>query len=60
MNPTDILVIAIIAAILIPVICFLRISKKKGTRCIGCPNAGRCAHCCGSCNIQKERTGRKA
>lgn len=49
MGIVDFLVIAVIAAILIPVLCYIRKSKKKGIQCIGCPDAPKCAGHCAGC-----------
>ena len=49
MKPVDFLIILIIAAIFGFVIGYIRKAKKKGVKCIGCPNSGRCAGSCGNC-----------
>lgn len=49
----DILVIAVIAAIVGLAALYIHKSKAKGIKCIGCPDgakcAGNCAACSGSC-----------
>lgn len=54
MKPIDIIVIAVIAVILGLVIFYIHRSKKKGIKCIGCPDgakcAGNCDLCSGSCS----------
>lgn len=57
--PIDILVIAVIALIVGLVIYYIHRSKKKGIKCIGCPNGASCSgHCsgcpggCGGCEKQ--------
>ena len=54
MNATDILVIAVIAAIIGLAAWYLYKAKKKGVKCIGCPDgakcSGSCAGCSGQCN----------
>lgn len=51
MKPIDILVIAIIAVILGLVIWYIHRSKKKGIKCIGCPDSATCGgKCSGSCS----------
>lgn len=59
MAPIDILVIAVIALIVGLVIYYIHRSKKKGIKCIGCPNGASCSgHCsgcpggCGGCEKQ--------
>ena len=53
MTLVDVAVIVVVAAILVPVILYIRKAKKKGVKCIGCPDgvkcAGRCAGCSGNC-----------
>ena len=50
MNFMDFLVIAIIAAILISVTLYIRKAKKKGVKCIGCPNGASCGGHCSGCS----------
>lgn len=54
MKPIDILVIAVIAAIIGLVMWYMHRSKKKGMKCIGCPDgakcSGNCSGCSGNCN----------
>ena len=52
----NIIVIAVIAAILGAAIWYIRKEKRKGAACIGCPHAANCGSkcsncsgCCGSC-----------
>ncbi len=59
MKLIDILVIAVIALIVGLVIYYIHRSKKKGIKCIGCPNGASCSgHCsgcpggCGGCEKQ--------
>ncbi len=42
----DIIIIALLLAILAPVITYIVKAKKKGIKCIGCPNK----NCNGKCN----------
>lgn len=49
MNPIDFLVIGIVAAILGLVIFYIVRAKKKGVKCIGCPDGARCSGHCASC-----------
>ncbi len=56
----DIIVIAVIAAIIGLVVFYIHKAKKKGIKCIGCPDgatcSGHCSNCsghCGGCNSSK-------
>lgn len=49
----DIIVILVIAAIIISAALYIRSSRKKGRKCIGCPGGGECASCNGSCEQRK-------
>ena len=60
MNVLDYVILAVIAAILSLAIFYIIRAKKRGAKCIGCPNgascSGKCAGCsghCGGCNFQK-------
>lgn len=48
------IVIVILLAAVIPAVCYIVRARKKGQRCIGCPNASRCgsSHC--DCNCDRE------
>ena len=48
----NLIVIAAVALILGSVIAYIRKAKKRGVRCIGCPDAERCASggCGGNCD----------
>lgn len=48
---SDIIVIAIIAGIVGAAIRYIRNEKKRGVKCIGCPDGCSCA-AKGSCNSQ--------
>lgn len=50
MKPIDYLILAIIVLILGSVIFYIRKAKKKGVKCIGCPDSGSCSGKCHSCN----------
>ena len=47
MNPIDYLILAIIVLIIGSVLLYIRKAKKKGIRCIGCPDGGKCPGSCG-------------
>ena len=51
MNPADLIVIAVVAAILGLAVWFVVRSRKKGIQCVGCPDAKTCASrgCSGKC-----------
>lgn len=53
MKLIDILVVAVILGIVSLVVWYIYKSKKKGIKCIGCPDgakcAGNCAGCAGNC-----------
>ena len=49
------IVIAVILAILVSASVYIWKEKKRGVKCIGCPDSGTCAHCkggssCGGCS----------
>ena len=45
----DLLIIAILAAVLGGAGYYVHRSKKSGRKCIGCPSGGGCSGCGGSC-----------
>lgn len=45
----SIIVLAVIAAIITGVIAYIRKEKKKGVKCIGCPDAQHCSGHCSGC-----------
>ena len=50
MKAVDILIIAVIVLILGSAIFFLRRAKKKGIKCVGCPDSSTCSGNCGNCS----------
>ena len=50
MKPIDIIIIAVILAILGGAIFYIRKAKKKGVTCVGCPNGGNCSGNCETCS----------
>jgi len=50
MNTTDFIVIAVIALILCAAVFFIFLSKKKGRKCIGCPDSATCSGQCAGCS----------
>lgn len=62
MKLIDFVIIAVVILILGAAILYIRRAKKKGVKCIGCPDSavcsGKCAGCSGSCHCksaQKEQ-----
>ena len=49
MKPIDILVIVVIAVIVGLVMWYIHRSKKKGIKCIGCPDGAKCSGNCSGC-----------
>ena len=53
MNMIDILIIAMVAVILGLAVRYIWRARKKGIKCIGCPDgamcSGNCAGCSGNC-----------
>lgn len=50
MNWVDYLVLAVVAVIVVAVILYIRKAKKKGAKCIGCPDSYTCSGQCSSCS----------
>lgn len=54
MNFVDWIVLAIIVSVASLACWYIYRSKKKGKKCIGCPDSGKCSgvcsDCCGNCN----------
>ena len=51
MELIDILILAVIAGIIGTAVWYIRSEKKKGKKCIGCPDSGSCSgHCTGNCS----------
>lgn len=49
MKLIDVAVLAVIVVILALVIIYIRKAKKKGIKCIGCPNGATCGGNCSAC-----------
>ena len=45
--------IALLVLILGGAVFYICRSKKKGTKCIGCPDSGACSGDCGNCHGKK-------
>jgi len=50
MKLIDFLIIAVVALIVGFVILYIYRAKKKGVKCIGCPDGATCSGHCGGCN----------
>ena len=50
MKPIDFLVIAVVAVIVGLGIWYLYRAKKKGVKCIGCPDGAKCSGNCSGCS----------
>ncbi len=51
----DIIVIAVLTAILGLAIWYIVKSKKSGRKCIGCPDSGSCSGKCAGCSCGCEK-----
>lgn len=49
MHGIDYLILAVVALIAGSIIFYIRRQKKKGVKCIGCPDSGTCSGKCSSC-----------
>lgn len=46
MNFEDIIVVAVLVAIVVGILIYIGKQKKSGSKCIGCPHGGKCSgHC---------------
>ena len=50
MKPIDLLIVGIIAMILGAAALYIYKAKKKGVKCIGCPEGAKCSGCCAGCS----------
>ncbi|MDE6775676.1 MAG: FeoB-associated Cys-rich membrane protein [Ruminococcus sp.] len=50
----NIIIIAIVLAIVISISVYLYRAKKRGQHCIGCPNSKSCCGKCGNGSCEKE------
>ncbi len=55
MGTVDCIIIAIVAILLAGAILYIVRSKKRGQRCVGCPDSGSCPHHC-RCSDGNEKT----
>lgn len=49
MKLIDWIVVAVIVIIIGAVVWYLHRAKKKGVKCIGCPDSGKCSGKCSGC-----------
>ena len=55
MNVVDIITVAVIVLILTLAAVYVIKAKKKGKKCIGCPEGGHCDGCCsGNCGHKEQ------
>ncbi len=50
MNAIDYLILVIVAVILGAALLYLRKARKKGIKCIGCPDGAKCSGSCSGCS----------
>jgi len=50
MNPIDYVIAAIIVLIIGSVLWYIHRAKKKGVKCIGCPDGAKCSGNCDCCS----------
>ena len=51
----DIVVGLVLIAVLGGAIFYILREKRKGRKCIGCPNTGNCSGKCAGCTAEKEK-----
>ncbi|MBR5127554.1 MAG: FeoB-associated Cys-rich membrane protein [Roseburia sp.] len=51
---TDFVLVLVIAGIVGGALAYIRKEKKRGARCVGCPDGGTCGGKCGSCSNEGE------
>ncbi len=54
MKPIDVIVFLILALVIGGAIFYMIQQKKKGMRCIGCPNAKSCSGNCTQCRLSSK------
>ena len=47
---TDLIIVAVVAAIVGFAVWFIRKEKRRGVQCVGCPDAKTCSGNCSGCN----------
>ena len=56
MNGIDYLIIAVVLAIMGAAVLYIRKAKKKGVKCIGCPDGAACGGKCAGCSCNSKDT----
>lgn len=51
---TDFILVAILAAIVAAASLYIYKAKKRGVKCIGCPEGGNCSGTCCGCHTDAE------
>lgn len=51
MNPVDLIIFAVIAAVVGIAVWYISRSKKQGRKCIGCPDGAKCSGACSGCSM---------
>jgi len=46
----DLIIIGIVAIIIGAAVAYIVKAKKRGVRCVGCPDGGKCSGNCGGCS----------
>lgn len=54
MNWINYVVVAVIALIVGGAAFYILRAKRRGQKCIGCPDSKHCAGCCGCCEPENE------
>ena len=47
---TNVIILLVAAAIVVPAVCYIHKQKKQGVKCIGCPSGCHCNGGCSGCN----------
>jgi hypothetical protein len=50
MNLVDFVILAVVAVVITLVALYLHRAKRKGIKCIGCPDGAKCADRCAGCS----------
>ncbi|MBQ7330675.1 MAG: FeoB-associated Cys-rich membrane protein [Oscillospiraceae bacterium] len=50
MKPIDYIIIGVVAVVIGLVLFYIHKAKKKGVKCIGCPDGGNCSGNCSGCS----------
>ena len=58
MKLMDFVILAVVAAIVGAVVYYLHRARKKGIKCIGCPDGAKCSGSCAGCSGQCSSSGK--